>query len=256
MFILVVALAGGLLAGFLLGGSLANLDRLSLRLSWLAVLALLLQVVAFSPVGARLPSAVDLTLHIGSYGLLLTCVAANLRRPPVICFGVGLLSNTVTIVVNGGYMPASRAALRLAGLPVSTQPHNNSVLAGSSTHLAFLCDVFALPHVVPLANIFSIGDILIATGLAWLIAEGMRRPVAEVGLLGAERSVAELSPLILTCTRCGATFADRFRLRAHVLQHGGHAPVQWQPSIERKPRVVAIPAELSARPRVRDRRSA
>ena len=249
MFILVVALAGGLLAGLLLGGSLANLERLSLRLPWLVVIALLLQIVAFSPVGAGLPSVVDVTLHIASYGLLLTCVAANLRRPAVMCFGLGVLSNAVTVAVNGGYMPASRAAVRLAGLPISAQPHNNSELAGSGAHLVFLSDVFALPHAVPLANIFSVGDILIAIGLAWLIAEGMRRPAAGAGLVEAERPVTEPSPLVLTCTRCGATFADRFRLRAHLLEHGGVAPVQWQPPIERKPRVVAIPAELSARPR-------
>ena len=57
MFILVVALAGGLLVGALLGGSFANLERLSLRLAWLVVVALLIQIVAFSPLGARLPHA-------------------------------------------------------------------------------------------------------------------------------------------------------------------------------------------------------
>jgi hypothetical protein len=256
MFILVVALAGGLLAGALLGGCFANLERLSLRLAWLVVVALLLQIVAFSPLGARLPHLAVIALHIASYGLLLACAAVNLRRPPLMCLGVGLLSNAVTIVANGGYMPASRAALRLAGLPISIQPHNNSVLAGSSTHFAFLGDIFALPHAVPLANIFSVGDILIAVGLAWLIAEAMRQPADETGLVEAQETAAELSPLILTCTQCGATFADRFRLRAHLLQHDGLAPAQWQPSIERKPRVVAVPAELSARPHVGDRRSA
>lgn len=174
MLVLVVAVAGGLLAGALLGGSLANLERLSLRLASLVVLALLLQIVAFSPVGARLPHHAVIGLHIGSYVLLLVCVAANIRRPPVMCFGLGVLGNAVTIVLNGGYMPASRAALRLAGLPVSAVPHNNSELAASGDRLRFLGDVFALPHGLPLANVFSIGDILIAIGLAWLIAEGMR----------------------------------------------------------------------------------
>ena len=276
MFILVVALVGGLLAGALLGGSLANLERLSLRLAWFVVLALALQIVAFSPVGHQLPSTVDVTLHIASYVLLLSCVAANIRRPPIVCFGVGVVSNAITIFVNGGYMPASRAALRLAGFAVSAQPHNNSVLAGAGTHLAFLGDVFALPHGVPLANIFSVGDILIAVGLAWMIADGMRQPAGDSGgqvgaqtpsvepqMPAAERQLpaaephtpaAEPSPLVLRCTRCGATFADRWRLRAHLLEHGGSA--QWQPSIDRKPRVVPVPPELSARPHARDRRSA
>ena len=173
-----IAVAGGLIAGALLGGSLANLERLSLRFAWLVVLALALQIVAFSPLGAHFSKNVDVTLHFVSYALLLTCVAANLRRPPVMLFGLGVLSNTVAIVINRGYMPASRAALRLAGLPVSAVPHNNSELAGAGAHLAFLGDVFALPHGVPLANIFSVGDVLIAVGLAWLIADAMKRTTA------------------------------------------------------------------------------
>ena len=173
MFILVVAVVGGLLAGALCGGSVTSLERLSLRFGWMVVAALLLQIVAFSPLGDWLPHAAVVGLHFASYALLLTCVAANIRRPPIICFGIGVLSNAVTIVVNAGYMPASRAALRLAGLPISSTPHNNSELAGPGAHLAFLGDIFALPHGVPLANIFSVGDVLIAVGLAWLIADGM-----------------------------------------------------------------------------------
>ncbi len=174
MFVLVVAVVGGLLAGTLLGGSLGNLERLSLRLAALVVLALALQLVAFSPLGERLPGAAIIALHLASYALLLTFVAANIRRRPVVCFGAGVISNAVTIVVNGGYMPASRAALRLAGLVEATGHHNNSEVAGAATHLGFLGDVFALPHAVPLANVFSPGDLLIAVGLAWLIAAGMR----------------------------------------------------------------------------------
>ena len=187
-----IAVAGGLIAGALLGGSLANLERLSLRLAWLVVLALALQIVAFSPLGARFSTSVVVGLHLLSYGLLLTCVVANLRRPPVMLFGVGVLSNTIAIAVNHGYMPASRAALRLAGLPISAVPHNNSELAAAGAHLTFLGDVFALPHGVPLANIFSVGDMLIAIALAWLIAEAMLHPaVAQRRALPVAPSSAE-----------------------------------------------------------------
>jgi hypothetical protein len=179
VLVLVAAIAGGLLAGTLLGGSLANLEHLSLRLAWLVVLALAAQLVAFSPLGARLPHEAVIALHIGSYGLLLAFVVTNIRRRPVMCFGAGVLANAVTIVLNGGYMPATHTALRLAGLPVSARPHNNSMLAGPTTHLLFLGDVLAVPHALPLANVFSIGDILIAIGLAWLIADAMRMPRGE-----------------------------------------------------------------------------
>ncbi len=174
MFVLVVAVVGGLLGGLLLGGSLGNLERLSLRLAPLVVLALVVQLVAFSPLEKHFSRPEIVALHLGSYALLLTFVAANVRRRPVVCFGAGVISNTLAIVVNGGLMPATRGALRLAGLTEAAGYHNNSVVAGSGTHLRFLVDVFALPHGVPLANIFSVGDVLIAVGLAWLIAAGMR----------------------------------------------------------------------------------
>jgi hypothetical protein len=201
-----------------------------------------------------LPHLAVIALHIASYGLLLACVAVNLRRPPLMCLGAGLLSNAVTIVANGGYMPASRAALRLAGLPISIQPHNNSVLAGSHTHLAFLGDVFALPHAVPLANIFSVGDILIAVGVAWLIADAMRMPAAADGLAEDQKPVVAPSALTFGCTHCGASFADRWRLRAHLAEHDVVVP--WQPPLSSKSRVVRVPVELSARPHAGDRRTA
>ena len=174
MFVLVVAVVGGLLAGLLLGGSIGNLERLSLRLAPLVVVALVVQIVIFSPLARPLSSAEIVGLHLGSYALLLVFVIANVRCRPVVCFGAGVICNTLAIVVNGGYMPATRAALRLAGITEASGHHNNSEVAGPGTHLRFLVDVFALPHAVPLANVFSVGDTLIAVGLAWLIAAGMR----------------------------------------------------------------------------------
>ena len=171
---LVAALLGGLAAGFLLHGSLRNLEHFSLRLSWLVIVALAVQVVIFSPIGIWLPSQVIVTMHLTSYVLLLVCVASNLRRAPMIVFGTGVLCNTVAIAANGGYMPATRAALEFAGIPVSSQPHNNSLLADAGTRLGFLSDIFAVPRWAPLANVFSVGDLLVAVGLAWLLAEGMR----------------------------------------------------------------------------------
>jgi hypothetical protein len=41
--------------------------------------------------------------------------------------------------------------------------------------LAPLTDIFALPPLLPFANVFSIGDVLISLGVAIAIAAGMRR---------------------------------------------------------------------------------
>src|SRR6185437_13034710 len=74
--------------------------------------------------------------------------------------------NAVTIAVNGGTLPASRSALATAGIrPVAGDFNNSGVLA--HPHLAWLGDVIPVPASVPMANVFSIGDLLILLGLAY-----------------------------------------------------------------------------------------
>jgi hypothetical protein len=58
------------------------------------------------------------------------------------------------------------AALQRAGLPADA-PGFQSSAAVADPRLAFLGDVFALPASWPLSNVFSVGDMLIAVGLAW-----------------------------------------------------------------------------------------
>ncbi len=57
------------------------------------------------------------------------------------------------------------------------------------------------------------------------------------------------TPLTFLCSHCGETFANRWRLRAHLLEHGIVVPAEWQPSADAKPRVAAIPSELSGQRR-------
>ncbi len=177
MLVLTVALLAGLLAGYALGGRLANVERLRLRLPSLVLAALALQLVIFSPLGRPLGETAVVALHLVSYGLLLTFAAANLRRAGIAVAGAGIALNATVIAANGGYMPASARALAIAGRAAATEPHNNSALAEEGARLLPLGDVFAVPHWVPLvANVFSVGDVLIAAGVALLIATAMRPP--------------------------------------------------------------------------------
>src|SRR5205823_6639530 len=80
--------------------------------------------------------------------------------------GLGAALNAVAITANGGTLPASAAALRTAGIVQPPGTFTNSgVLA--HPHLRFLGDLFAVPSSWPLANTFSIGDILIVLGIGW-----------------------------------------------------------------------------------------
>jgi Family of unknown function (DUF5317) len=168
------ALIAGLGAGLLAGGRLRNLERLRIVGPWLVVVALLLQMAAFSPLGARLGHPADIVLHFASYGLLAWFVGLNRHSLGVLIAGLGLGLNLAAIAANGGFMPASRAALMTAGVLYAGESHHNSGLIGAGTHLSFLGDVFSVPSWVPAANVFSIGDVLIAVGVALLLAVTMR----------------------------------------------------------------------------------
>jgi hypothetical protein len=177
MLILVVAIVAGLGAGYALGGRLRNLENLKLRMSWLVILALTIQFVIFSPLGEPFGEAGVIVLHLVSYALLIAFAIVNWRDIGLRVAGLGITLNAIVIAANGGFMPASRTALEFAGFAVSTEPHNNSVLADDGVRLLFLGDIMSVPHWVPLiANVFSVGDLLITVGVATMLAAAMRRP--------------------------------------------------------------------------------
>ena len=73
-------------------------------------------------------------------------------------------------------MPASPSAMAGAGLNLEPGFQNSTALA--EPRLAFLGDVFHLPASWPLSNVFSVGDVLIALGVAWALHRTCRSRLA------------------------------------------------------------------------------
>lgn len=71
-----------------------------------------------------------------------------------------------TIALNGGTLPASPSALCTAGGDLDSSEFLNSGVL-TDPHLPWLGDVFAIPEGWPLANVFSIGDVLVLAGVGW-----------------------------------------------------------------------------------------
>ncbi len=171
MFIL-YAIPIGLLIGWVLAGRLAGLEAVRLRWAPVAIAGLVIQVVLFSgPVTERIGDA-GIPLYVGSTLLVLAALLRNLRVAGLPLVALGALSNLAAIVANGGSMPASTDALAALGKSIGDE-YSNSVLV-SDPALAPLTDVFAMPRWMPMANVYSIGDVLIGIGIAIAIAWAMR----------------------------------------------------------------------------------
>lgn len=172
MFIL-YALPLGILAGYALGGRLDRLAGLHLRWGWLAVLGLLVQVLLFSPASDRFVAAAGPLIYVVSTGLVLLAVLRDWRIPGLAIVALGAASNLVAIVANGGVMPASPGAV--TALPAGPGAGFSNSVVMAEPAMRPLTDVFALPAWLPMANVFSVGDVLIGLGVVAVLALGMRR---------------------------------------------------------------------------------
>jgi hypothetical protein len=161
----------GILIGYLVGGRLDRLAAVRFRLGLVAMIALAVQLVLFSALADGLPVEFVRAAYVLSTALVLAVVVANIRLAGVPLIVVGALSNLAAIVANGGAMPASPGALAALGLGVGG--HTSSI-AVERPALEPLTDVFAMPAWMPMANIFSVGDVLIGLGVVVAIAGAMR----------------------------------------------------------------------------------
>src|SRR5918996_115600 len=149
----------------LLGGRPSRILELELHRGWAVLAALGLQIALFGPWPDGIPFEFEKVLHLGSYALLVLFAAANVRHRALLPLLAGMALNAIAIAANGGQMPVSPGAQAAAGIELA--PGGN-VRPGAET-FGFLGDVFALPAGLPLANVFSVGDLLIAAGTVLLI---------------------------------------------------------------------------------------
>jgi hypothetical protein len=162
----------GLVLGFMVGGRIGGLAALRFRWVWLAIAGFAVQVALFSgPVSERIGDAGP-PIYVASTAAVLVAVLRNVAAMPGLALvALGAASNLTAIVANGGYMPASAAALAALGKADPTAYSNSAVVP--SPALEPLTDLFALPAWLPFANVFSVGDALIGTGIVLVVAVAM-----------------------------------------------------------------------------------
>ena len=146
-----------------------------LRIAGILPVALAIQLIAiFADLGSD-----DLfrrILFIASYLLLIVFVFANVRRPSVALFGVGVLLNFLPIITNGGLMPITPETLQKTGeVPEDARigewvkDTKDVLLERDDVHLYFFSD--RLTSDLSPSRAFSIGDVVLIVGAVVLLLD-------------------------------------------------------------------------------------
>ncbi len=135
-------------------------------------------VFYFSPLEGRYSQTVASVVLVGSLLLLLIFTWQNRAVTAFYVMGLGLLLNLAAIGLNGGLMPISPETISQLyptdQLNAVEKGHQlgytkDIVLPVAETRLELLADRFILPDWSPIPVAYSIGDVVMAIGVIWLL---------------------------------------------------------------------------------------
>lgn len=133
-----------------------------MKLRWMAVLLVGVTIQLVAGLTSTPPAVL-----VGSMLLIAAFLFANRARAGLPLALVGLMLNLAVIAVNGS-MPVSQRALSRSGAELSASDQRHEI-SGADTRLPYLGDVIPVG-----AKVLSIGDVFMALGLVWFVAESFR----------------------------------------------------------------------------------
>ena len=200
---LLIGVVAGLLLGLAGGGRLVNLLSVQFRYGLLIFLALILRFGTQSLLeqGVGVAETLRFPLFALSFGLLVATLWLNRSQPGLLLGMVGVALNGVAILLNGGWMPVYEPAVAVAGLSPSDLSPAFFVPLPETLGLEFVLrggpigDVLPLPLPL-LANVISIGDVLLAAGIAWFLFTAISKgsPDASRGVVSLWRGSPQTAP--------------------------------------------------------------
>ncbi len=180
---LIGGIALGLLLGLLLGGRLENLANIRLRFLPLLFVAVIVRfgTEAALSFGVPLAETLRMPLLALAYAVLLFALWRNRFYPGLALAFIGIASNALVIMANGGRMPVWMPAFEASGLqgPLDSVLHielHADIGSEFLIRLGPLADIIPIPF-PPVQNVASIGDIFLTAGLGFfLFATLLRTP--------------------------------------------------------------------------------
>ena len=181
MFLFFAVIAAALVIAVVIGGDVRRLSQLRIHHIelLLAAFAVKVAVALLGIAHSQIAVTVARPLNVVGAVLLLAVVWFNRRIPGAVLFGAGLTLNLIVIVAFGGRMPVL--------LPRDADPNSPilALLRGGldPLHVAlehpqglwFIGDIFTIPSIGGHSSLVSIGDLLMAAGIAWLIIRCSQR---------------------------------------------------------------------------------
>jgi hypothetical protein len=186
--LLLVPLLMAIVAAMVKGGSLRHLAALPVRGGGLLVASFAVQLLLYLPAVRQDTFIVHWAgaIYIGALALALAGALRNWHLGVAARIAtLGLALNATVIALNGGHMPVNAAAMRAVQGEAKVREigdqrlYGNTWLAGPSSRLTALSDV--IPVVLPgrRGNVYSVGDVLLAAGVAALAYQAARRPAVS-----------------------------------------------------------------------------
>jgi MFS family permease len=200
--VLLIAGILGVVAGLLAGGRLGHLLSVQLRYGALILLALVLRFATQWLIEQHV-GVVD-TLRVPlfaiSFGLLVLALWLNRSQPGLLLAMVGVGANGLAILVNAGFMPVFVPAVEVAGLTSADLSPAFHVALPTDLGIEFLLKAGPLGDVLPIvlgtvANVISLGDVLLAAGIAWFLFSAIARGTsnADSGVVSLWRGLPRLA---------------------------------------------------------------
>ena len=184
---LIGGIALGLVLGLAAGGRITNLASMRLHRLGLLMAAVILRVGTEYLLNAGVAPAETLRLPLlaSAFGLLLIALWANRGYPGMSLAFIGILSNTLVIIVNGGYMPIYGPSLAAAGLTPADVTSAIHIILPADLDATFLLHMGPFADVIPIPfpivqNVASVGDVFLTLGLAFFLFAGVVRVPQEL----------------------------------------------------------------------------
>jgi hypothetical protein len=184
VFLFFAVIAAALAIAVLIGGDVRRLSQIKVRHLelLLAAFAVKVAVAALGTTHSQAAVTVARPLNVVGALLLLAVVWFNRRIRGALLFGTGLSLNLIVIAAFGGRMPVLLPHDLYPNSPVVALLRGGldplHVALAQPRGLWFIGDILAIPGIGGHSSLVSVGDLLMAAGVAWLIIRCSQRAPA------------------------------------------------------------------------------